>query len=77
MLKDCWIHGVFCTDIKDKRKPQVPTATIDNGGIIRTKDLMNWERLPDLISNSRQQRNVVLRPEFVEGKYALYTPSAG
>jgi len=53
MLKDCWIHGVFCTDIKDKRKPQVPKATIDNGGIIRTKNLMNWERLPDLISNSR------------------------
>jgi len=71
--EDGWIYGIFCTERKDKRKPLDPTAAIANAGIIRTKDLMNWERLPDLISNSRQQRNVVLHPEFVEGKYALYT----
>jgi len=71
--EDGWIYGIFCTERKDKRKPQDPTAAIANAGIIRTKNLMTWERLPDLISNSRQQRNVVLHPEFVEGKYALYT----
>ena len=49
------------------------SAAIANAGIVRTKDLINWERLPDLISNSGQQRNVVLHPEFVDGKYALYT----
>jgi 4-O-beta-D-mannosyl-D-glucose phosphorylase len=46
---------------------------IANAGIVRTKDLVNWERLPDLISQTGQQRNVVLHPEFVDGKYAIYT----
>ncbi|RZK09874.1 MAG: glycosidase, partial [Flavobacterium sp.] len=49
------------------------SSAIANAGIVRTKDLINWERLPDLISNTGQQRNVVLHPEFVNGKYALYT----
>lgn len=69
---DGWIYGVFCTERKDKSNPDT-TAAIANAGIARTKDLINWERLPDLISNSGQQRNVVLHPEFVNGKYALYT----
>ncbi|WP_373056522.1 glycosidase [Zunongwangia sp. H14] len=71
--EDGWIYGVFCTERKDKSKPEDTTAAVANAGIARTKDLVNWERLPDLISNSGQQRNVVLHPEFVNGKYALYT----
>ncbi|MDT0688988.1 glycosidase [Salegentibacter sp. F188] len=71
--KDGWIYGVFCTERKDKNRPEDTTAAVANAGIARTKDLVNWERLPDLISNSGQQRNVVLHPEFVDGKYALYT----
>lgn len=72
--EDGWIYGVFCTERKDPGAPGSDTgAAIANAGIARTRDLMNWERLPDLISNSGQQRNVVLHPEFVNGKYALYT----
>ncbi|MDT0643743.1 glycosidase [Zunongwangia sp. F363] len=71
--EDGWIYGVFCTERKDKSRPEDTTAAVANAGIARTKDLVNWERLPDLISNSGQQRNVVLHPEFVDGKYALYT----
>jgi 4-O-beta-D-mannosyl-D-glucose phosphorylase len=71
--EDGWIYGVFCTERKDKNRPEDTTAAVANAGIARTKDLVNWERLPDLISNSGQQRNVVLHPEFVDGKYALYT----
>jgi 4-O-beta-D-mannosyl-D-glucose phosphorylase len=71
--EDGWIYGVFCTERKDHNSPADTTAAMANAGIIRTKDLLSWERLPDLISNSGQQRNVVLHPEFVNGKYALYT----
>jgi len=72
--EDGWIYGVFCTERKDPNAPAGDTsAAIANAGIVRTKDLLNWERLPDLISKSGQQRNVVLHPEFVDGKYALYT----
>ncbi|MFC6861474.1 glycoside hydrolase family 130 protein [Zunongwangia atlantica] len=71
--EDGWIYGVFCTERKDKSRFEDTTAAVANAGIVRTKDLMNWERLPDLISNSGQQRNVVMHPEFVKGKYALYT----
>lgn len=71
--EDGWIYGVFCTERKDKNNLNDTTAAIANAGFIRTKDLVTWERLPDLISNSGQQRNVVLHPEFVDGKYALYT----
>nr|WP_026914915.1 glycosidase [Christiangramia portivictoriae] len=70
--EDGWVYGVFCTERKDKKIGDT-TAAVANAGIARTKDLINWERLPDLVSNSGQQRNVVMHPEFVNGKYALYT----
>lgn len=72
--EDGWIYGIFCTERKDPKATSGDTsAAIANAGIARTKDLVQWERLPDLISNTGQQRNVVLHPEFVNGKYALYT----
>lgn len=72
--EDGWIYGIFCTERKDPNAPAGDTSSaIANAGIVRTKDLINFERLPDLISNTGQQRNVVLHPEFVNGKYALYT----
>ena len=72
--EDGWIYGIFCTERKDPNAPAGDTSSaIANAGIVRTKDLVNFERLPDLISTSGQQRNVVLHPEFVDGKYALYT----
>lgn len=71
--EDGYIYGLFCTERKDLSQPDDLSAAEAQCGIARTKDLMNWERLPDLITYSGQQRNVVLHPEFVEGKYALYT----
>lgn len=71
--EDGWIYGLFCTERKDRSRPHDSSAAVAQCGIARTKDLLHWERLPDLISNSGQQRNVVLHPEFVGGKYALYT----
>ena len=72
--EDGWIYGIFCTERKDPNTPAGDTSSaIANAGIVRTKDLINFERLPDLISNTGQQRNVVLHPEFINGKYALYT----
>ena len=72
--EDGWIYGIFCTERKDTRVPAHDTsAAVAQAGIVRTKDMVNWERLPDLKTNSDQQRNVVLHPEFVDGKYALYT----
>lgn len=72
--EDGWIYGLFCTERKD------PAAGLGNEsdaiaqcGIVRTKDMKSWERLPDLKTPSPQQRNVVLHPEFVDGKYAFYT----
>lgn len=71
--EDGWIYGVFCSERRDPgAAPGDLSAAVAAAGIIRTKDLINWERLPDLVSRS-QQRNVVLHPEFVNGKYALYT----
>lgn len=71
--EDGWIYGIFCSERKDPDAPEGDTsAAIAAAGIVRTKDLKTWERLPDLKSRS-QQRNVVLHPEFVHGKYALYT----
>ncbi len=71
---DGYIYGIFCTERKDPNAPAGDTSSaIANAGVVRTKDLKNWERLPDLISNSGQQRNVVMFPHFVNGKYALYT----
>ncbi|MBZ4683095.1 MAG: glycosidase [Fusobacteriales bacterium] len=72
--EDGYIYGVFCTERKDKNaKPGDESSATAQAGIVRTKDLKKWERLPDLKSNSPQQRNVVLHPEFVDGKYAFYT----
>ena len=72
--EDGWIYGIFCTERKDPKAPESDTsAAIAQAGIARTKDLKKWERLPDLITKSPQQRNVVLHPEFVNGKYAFYT----
>lgn len=72
--EDGWIYGIFCTERKDPNAPAGDTSSaVANAGIVRTKDLIHWDRLPDLVSNSGQQRNVVLHPEFVNGKYALYT----
>ena len=71
--EDGWIYGVFCSERKDPNAPSGDlSSAVAAAGIVRTKDLLSWERLPDLKTKS-QQRNVVLHPEFVEGKYALYT----
>ncbi len=70
--EDGWIYGIFCVERKDHSAEGDLSAATAAAGIARTKDLVNWERLPDLQSRS-QQRNVVLHPEFVNGKYALYT----
>ena len=72
--EDGWIYGLFCTERKDPSAPPGDeSAAVAQCGIARTKDLDAWERLPDLASDSAQQRNVVLHPEFVGGKYAFYT----
>jgi len=71
--EDGWIYGLFCTERHDDSLPNDTSAAIASCGIARTKDLKEWERLPDLISTTGQQRNVVLHPEFIDGKYALYT----
>lgn len=71
--EDGWIYGVFCVERKDPAAaPGDLSSAVAAAGIARTKDFVTWERLPDLKSAS-QQRNVVLHPEFVDGKYALYT----
>ncbi|RTL59467.1 MAG: glycosidase [Sphingobacteriales bacterium] len=72
--EDGWIYGLFCTERKDPAAaPGDQSSAIAQCGIVRTKDLKNWERLADLKTKSPQQRNVVLHPEFVNGKYAFYT----
>lgn len=72
--EDGWIYGLFCTESKDPAAPiGDETSAIAQCGIVRTKDLRSWERLADLKTDSPQQRNVVLHPEFVNGKYAFYT----
>jgi 4-O-beta-D-mannosyl-D-glucose phosphorylase len=72
--EDGWIYGLFCTERKDPDAPRGDTSSaVAACGIARTKDLKTWERLADLKTPSPQQRNVVLHPEFVNGKYALYT----
>ena len=70
--EDGWIYGLFCVERHDDEKPHDLSAATAACGIARTKDMVNWVRLPDLKCSS-QQRNVVLHPEFVNGKYALYT----
>ena len=71
--EDGWIYGLFCTERKDHAQPNDASAATAQCGIARTHDLKTWERLPDLVTNSGQQRNVVLHPEYVNRKYALYT----
>lgn len=70
--EDGWVYGLFCVERHDPACPGDLSAATATCGIARTKDLIHWDRLPDLKSRS-QQRNVVLHPEFVNGKYALYT----
>ena len=72
--EDGWIYGLFCTERKDPDAPAGDTSSaVAACGIVRTKDLENWERLADLVTPSPQQRNVVLHPEFIDGQYAFYT----
>jgi 4-O-beta-D-mannosyl-D-glucose phosphorylase len=71
--EDGWIYGVFCSESKDTKNPDL-SAAVAQAGIVRTKDLETWERLPNLVTKkSPQQRNVCLHPEFVNGQYAFYT----
>lgn len=71
--EDGYVYGLFCTERKDKAQLSNLAAAVAECGIVRTKDLKSWERLPDLVTYSGQQRNVVLHPEFIDGKYAFYT----
>lgn len=71
--EDGWIYGIFCSERKDPNATAGDlSSAVAAAGIVRTQDLLTWYRLPDLKTKS-QQRNVVLHPEFVDGKYALYT----
>ncbi len=71
--EDGWVYGIFCVERKDPSAASGDlSSAVAAAGVARTKDFVNWERLPDMKSSS-QQRNVVLHPEFVDGKYALYT----
>jgi len=71
--EDGWIYGLFCAERKDQSQPNDSSAALASCGIARTRDLVDWERLPDLKSSAAQQRNCVLHPEFVNGKYMIYT----
>lgn len=72
--EDGWIYGLFCTERRDRSAPAGDqSAAVAQCAIARTKDLKKWYRLPDLKTPSPQQRNVVLHPEFVNGRYAFYT----
>ncbi len=72
--EDGWIYGVFCSESKEDKGLQGDTSSaVAKAGLVRTKDLKSWERLPNIITPSQQQRNVVLHPEFINSKYAFYT----
>ena len=72
--EDGWIYGLFCAERKDPSASKGDeSSAVAQCGIVRTKDLKTWERLPDLKTKAAQQRNVVLHPEFINGKYAFYT----
>jgi 4-O-beta-D-mannosyl-D-glucose phosphorylase len=72
--EDGWVYGLFCTERKDPSVSRSDTSSaLAQCGIVRTKDFSAWERLPDLSTHSPQQRNVVLHPELIHGKYAFYT----
>ena len=70
--EDGYIYGVFCSESKETEKKELSAAAAQ-AGIIRTRDLVHWERLPNLATRSKYQRNCVLHPELVDGKYAFYT----
>lgn len=70
--EDGYIYGVFCSESKETEKADLSAAAAQ-AGIVRTRDLVEWERLPNLVSNSKYQRNCVLHPEYINGKYAFYT----
>lgn len=71
--EDGWIYGIFCVERHDPAAaPGDLSSAVASAGVVRTHDFEAWERLPDIVSPT-QQRNVVLHPEFVDGKYALYT----
>ena len=70
--EDGWVYGIFCVERKDHSALSDLSAATASAGVARTRDFIHWERLADIESRS-QQRNVVLHPEFVDGKYALYT----
>lgn len=72
--EDGWIYGIYCSESKDPNAPHYDTSSaVAQAALVRTKDLKKWERLPNIQTPSPQQRNVVLHPEFVDGKYAFYT----
>ncbi|MFS0859827.1 glycosidase [Paenibacillus taichungensis] len=72
--EDGWIYGIYCSERKDPEAPAFDTSSaVAQAGLVRTRDLVSWERLPNITTNSPQQRNVVLHPEFVDSKYAFYT----
>lgn len=72
--EDGWIYGIYCSEQKDPDAPAHDTSSaVAQAGLVRTRDLKTWERLPNIQTGSPQQRNVVLHPEFVDGKYAFYT----
>lgn len=72
--EDGWIYGTFCAEAKDLRaKPGDLSSAMAQAGVVRTRDFKKWERLPNLRTPASQQRNVVLHPEFISGKYAFYT----
>lgn len=72
--EDGWIYGLFCTERRDPAASESDqSSAVAQCGVVRTRDLRSWERLPDVRTPSAQQRNVVLHPEFVQGQYALYT----
>ncbi|MDR3344373.1 MAG: glycosidase [Oscillospiraceae bacterium] len=71
--EDGWIYGVFCSESKDRSPGAALSDACAAAGIVRTKDLRDWERLPNLKTVSPQQRNVVLHPELVDGQYAFFT----
>lgn len=74
--EDGYIYGVFCSESKDMSSSSISSA-IAQGGIVRTKDLKEWERLPNIVTQSKQQRNLVLHPELINGKYAFFYPGTG
>ncbi|MFK0525095.1 glycosidase [Paenibacillus illinoisensis] len=72
--EDGWIYGIYCSERKDPEAPAFDTSSaVAQAGLVRTRDLVSWERLPNITTSSPQQRNVVLHPEIVDGQYAFYT----